>query len=149
MKIEIAGMLKIDDNIMKNNDVIFHQISTQKYDNIYTNVIKKQIDVMNDELAQICGLNLTKETQGIITYCGVLLITDELKNMQNKKMVKQIEEFEKSRKYYLEIFTSQLYDLKNKIAFTDSGLMIKTCFQQIMDVKKQDSLKIVIDLLKN
>ena len=41
MKNQIDVMLKIDDSIMKNNDVIFHQISTSKYDNIYTNVIKK------------------------------------------------------------------------------------------------------------
>ena len=62
LKKEVIRVLGVNNNIMNNKAVIFHQIPIQKYDNIYMDVVKKQIETMDDELGQICGLSLTKES---------------------------------------------------------------------------------------
>ena len=62
LKNGVINMMRVDDNLMNNPNIIFHQIPNSTYDDIFIGVIKKQIDMMNDELGQICGLNLTKET---------------------------------------------------------------------------------------
>ena len=61
LKTDIIDILKVDNDMLNNNNIIFIQTSEKKYDLIYTDVVKKQIEALNDELAQICGLNLTKE----------------------------------------------------------------------------------------
>jgi len=61
LKADIIDILKVDKDMLNNNNILFIQTSEKKYDLIYTNVVKKQIEALNDELAQICGLNLTRE----------------------------------------------------------------------------------------
>ena len=44
------------------NQITFDKINIRKYQDIYDQLIQKQIDVINNQLSYTCGIKLSKET---------------------------------------------------------------------------------------